>query len=174
MLGAGTLTARPSSSLSGVTGRRSWKLQTSPRAPRRAQGAKGFTVVLGIRDITLLSVCAAACGTADIAVGLKPALIRDSVWINSLGITNRCGFSFPPMMAQSQAQLCGLGSVLRRTSHQLCEPNKENFERCSMTKGMIYWRFLASPDRSSACTRCSAEWYQHRLWLLTSSHVKLH
>ena len=44
MLGAGTLTARPSSSLSGVTGRRSWKLQTSPRAPRRAQGAKGFTV----------------------------------------------------------------------------------------------------------------------------------
>lgn len=74
-------------------------------------------------------------------------------------------------MAQSQAQLCGLGSVLRRTSHQLCEPNKVNFERCSMTKGMIYRRGLASPDRSSACTRCSAEWYQHRLWLLTCLHM---
>ena len=47
------------------------KLQTSARAPRwarRAQGAKGFTVVLGIKDLTLLSVCAAVCGTAGIAV----------------------------------------------------------------------------------------------------------
>ena len=32
----------------------------------RAQGAKGFTMVLGIKDLTLLSVCAAACRTADI------------------------------------------------------------------------------------------------------------